>query len=71
LIDYWCGIMKCSLYENEIRNYILDFNHLRINELHTINVCQECIDKFVKWQQKIIARLFPTNALKKRFVEHG
>ncbi|MFW9929040.1 MAG: hypothetical protein ACFFD1_06590 [Candidatus Thorarchaeota archaeon] len=61
--------MICSLCEKEILNYNIEFNHLKIDELHTFDICQECIDKIVKWQQKIFARLFPTSALKKRYGE--
>ena len=59
--------MICTLCENEILNYTFDFNHLIIDESHSLDICQDCIDKFVNWQQKIFARLFPTSALKKRF----
>ena len=59
--------MKCSLCENEIMNYTLDFNQLKIDESHTIEICQECIDKFIKWQQKKFVTLFPTSSLKRNF----
>jgi hypothetical protein len=38
-----------------------------IDENHEADICQQCIDKFFKWQQGVYARLFPTSAAKKRF----
>ncbi|MEX2680334.1 MAG: hypothetical protein Q6373_001930 [Candidatus Sigynarchaeota archaeon] len=58
--------MKCSLYEKEIADYSADFNHLMIDEQHSADICSGCIEKFVKWQGKKIAVLFPTKAMKKR-----
>jgi hypothetical protein len=40
---------------------------LKIDEQHAADICQKCIDKFVKWQGAIYADLFPTKAMKKRF----
>lgn len=31
------------------------------------DICQECIDKFLKGEGSICAKLFPTKAMKKRF----
>ena len=59
--------MNCSLCENEIINYSANFNQLIIDEYHTYEICQKCIDKIIKWQQKNITDLFPTSALKKRY----
>ena len=59
--------MKCELCKKEISKYNTTFNHLVIDESQAVDICQECIDKFIKWQGKIISVLFPTNALKKRF----
>jgi len=59
--------MKCKICENEIDNYTAEFNHLVIDESHEMDICQACVDKIVKWQGKIIATLFPTKALKKRY----
>ncbi|VVB75725.1 Uncharacterised protein [Candidatus Tiddalikarchaeum anstoanum] len=61
--------MKCSLCEKEIIKYDAEFNHLTIDEQHAVDICPECIDKFVKWHSKIIATLFPTKALKKKYSE--
>ena len=58
--------MKCSLCRKEIENYSREFNHLEIDELNSVEICQECIDKFIKWQGKIFAKLFPTRTLKKK-----
>ncbi|MFA5333384.1 MAG: hypothetical protein WC376_02730 [Candidatus Nanoarchaeia archaeon] len=59
--------MKCDLCRNNIEKYNPNFNHFVIDETHSINVCPKCIDKFIKWQSQILATLFPTTALKKRF----
>ena len=57
--------MKCTLCETTITNYNSSFNHLKIDETHSIEICQECITKFVKWQQSTYAHLFPTKSSKK------
>lgn len=59
--------MKCTLCNEPIDNYNLAFHHLKIDEQHAADICQKCIDKFVKWQGAIYADLFPTKAMKKRF----
>lgn len=59
--------MKCTLCGRPIQNYDAICNHLEIDEAHAADICTECIDKFVKWQQGKYARLFPTSAMKKRF----
>ena len=61
--------MKCSLCENEIQNYTKEFNQLVIDESHIYKLCQDCIDKFMKWQGKKFSNLFPTNLMKKRLKE--
>ena len=57
------------LCNKPIQNYDSTSHHLKIDESHEVDICQECIDKFVKWQGSIISRLFPTKALKKRYGE--
>ena len=32
-----------------------------------VDICQDRIEKFIKWQGSIFAKLFPTKAMKKRF----
>ena len=59
--------MNCSLCEKKITNYNATFNHLIIDTSHAVDICSDCVDKFVKWQGKNYSILFPTNALKKRF----
>jgi hypothetical protein len=58
--------MKCNLCLAEIKNYDPAFNHFEINESHSAEICQGCIDKLAKWQQGIYAGLFPTKSSKKR-----
>ena len=57
--------MKCKLCKKNIENYNLKFNHLKIDEINSIEICSGCIDKFLKWQQEIFANLFPTKIAKK------
>ena len=59
--------MNCTLCKKQIINYNSAFNHLKIDETHSVNICSDCIDKFDKWRQKIYAKLFPTKAVKKRY----
>ncbi len=59
--------INCYLCEKPIANYTSPSHHLRIDEHHEFYICSECIDKFVKWQRGILAKLFPTKAAKKRF----
>lgn len=59
--------MKCTICNEEIQKYNLDFNNLKIDEFKSVDICQDCIDKFVKWQQKLFVKIYPTSALKKRF----
>lgn len=57
--------MKCLLCDKPIEGYNAKFNQLKIDESHSVDVCLDCIDKFLKWQQSIFATLFPTKTAKK------
>jgi hypothetical protein len=59
--------MICKLCDHEIKNYNAALHHLVLDEKHDVDICQECVDKLINWQGSIIARLFPTKMLKKRF----
>jgi hypothetical protein len=59
--------MKCELCKKPIEKYNPTLNNLKIDENCNVDLCQDCIDKFMKWQQGIYARLFPTKTMKKRF----
>jgi hypothetical protein len=59
--------MKCHLCNQEIKNYNPAFHRLKIDETHSVDVCSDCVDKFVKWQGNVISNLFPTKTLKKRY----
>jgi beta-galactosidase GanA len=59
--------MKCILCEKTIDNYSPEFHHFTVDEEHSAEICGECTGKFLKWQGKRYALLFPTNAMKKRF----
>ncbi len=59
--------MKCKLCEKPIHNYKAEFHHFKIDEHHSADICSECIEKFSKWQQSILANLFPPKTAKKRF----
>jgi hypothetical protein len=59
--------MKCILCGRDIGNYNAEFNRLRIDESRGADICEDCIDRFAKWQGSKIVRMFPTRALKKRY----
>jgi hypothetical protein len=64
-----CGsqAMNCKLCDRPIGKYDPAFHRLEIDEAHAADFCPDCIEKFVKWQRGIFARLFPTAAVKKRY----
>lgn len=57
---------NCLLCKKSIIDYKPDFNHLKIDDLNSADICLDCINKFRKWQQRILTNLFPTKAAKKR-----
>ena len=57
--------MKCTLCKKDINNYTIEFNHLKIDETNSIDICQDCLEKLVNWQKTNYAKLFPTKTLKK------
>ncbi len=59
--------MRCVLCDKSIENYRPEFHSLRIDEHRTVDICDECTRKFVKWHGEKLARLFPTRAMKKMF----
>ncbi len=59
--------MKCVLCGKEITDYDPEFNHLKVDETREVDICRGCLDKIGKWQGKIMAKLFPTKAMKRRF----
>lgn len=58
--------MECTLCKKTIENYNSAFNHLKIDESLEVEICPNCVDKFIKWQQGVYADLFPTKMAKKR-----
>jgi len=59
--------MDCAICKKPIEKYDKSFNHLIIDESCAVDLCQNCIDKFLNWQGELFARLYPTSAMKKRF----
>jgi hypothetical protein len=59
--------MDCALCKKPILDYHPELNHLEIDGSHSAEICSECVDRFLKWQQTIGAKLFPTKAAKKRY----
>ncbi len=57
----------CKLCENEISNYNVKFNHLKIDESCERDICSNCVEKIMNLEQRIYADLFPTKFAKKRF----
>ncbi len=63
--------MRCILCEKEIENYSAQFNRLEIESDRAVDICNDCVDRFIKWQGKKFAALFPTKVMKKRFATKG
>jgi hypothetical protein len=59
--------MDCGLCKKPIQNYRPELSRLELGEGLTADVCPDCVDRFMKWQQGIFAKLFPTKAAKKRY----
>ncbi|MFW9905434.1 MAG: hypothetical protein ACFFFH_13925 [Candidatus Thorarchaeota archaeon] len=59
--------MECTLCKEQIKKYTPEFNQLAINESLNVHVCHSCVNKFVKWQQRKFAKLFPTKRAKQLF----
>lgn len=60
-------IMNCTLCQKEITKYDTFYHHLPIDENHSADICEACIEAFTKWQQQKYAVLFPTKAVKKMY----
>jgi hypothetical protein len=61
--------MNCALCKKPIKDYHPEFNRLMIDDSESADICLECVDKFLKWQQGVFADLFPTKAAKKRYAK--
>jgi hypothetical protein len=59
--------ITCTLCKKSITGYQPIFNDFKIDETNIVHICQDCIDKFMKWQGSNFAKLFPTSSMKKRF----
>lgn len=61
--------MKCALCRQEIAEYHSSVNRLPLQEGRSADLCEACIDLFLKWQQEKFAKLFPTSLAKKRYAK--
>jgi hypothetical protein len=59
--------MNCKLCDRPIVGYDPAFHRLVLEEARAAAVCPDCIEKFLKWQRGVFARLFPTTAVKRRY----
>jgi hypothetical protein len=59
--------VKCELCKKDIEKYNPIFNNFKIDESHDADICEDCIKKFFNWQGELYSKLFPTDAMKKRF----
>lgn len=59
--------MICKICEKKIERYDPAFNSLKIDDTQSADICLDCIHKIISWQGGIIAKLFPTKTMKKRF----
>lgn len=55
--------MICHLCNKTIEKYDPVFNKLVLSEI-SVDICNDCIDKFLKWQQGKFAKMFPTKTIK-------
>lgn len=56
--------MKCELCKKEINNFNPKLNQLQLEE-NIVNICSNCTDKILEWQQNIFKELFPRKSNKK------
>jgi hypothetical protein len=59
--------MDCVLCGNEIVDHHPQLNTFRIDEGTEVEVCNDCIHKFLLWQGERFSKLFPTRAAKRRY----
>ncbi len=59
--------MNCIICKKPIMEYKKELNNLKLDGSASADICLDCSDKFLKWQQEIFAKLFPTKAAKNRF----
>ncbi|MFH2021013.1 MAG: hypothetical protein ABIJ34_06360 [archaeon] len=57
----------CTLCKEPIIDCNPELSHLKIDEFRSADICPECLDKIIKWQQGIYTRLFPTASAKKMY----
>lgn len=57
--------MHCILCQNTIDNYSPEFNQMKLDDTKTVSFCDDCIRTFMKWQQRLFAKMYPTTYLKK------
>ena len=57
--------MTCALCKKPIDNYNPEFHCLKIDESRSVDICQNCTDKFLNWRRTIFSELFPTKSAKK------
>lgn len=56
----------CALCQRPIEPYDPSMSRLELDGGRAADLCPACIDRFLRWQQDVFARLFPTAAMKKR-----
>ena len=57
--------MECTLCGKAIEGYRPEYHLFVIDDARSAPVCPECIDKFVRWRQRVLTELFPTKAAKR------
>lgn len=58
-------MVVCVLCGKLIDKYNPVFNQLVISDSRSVDLCQNCIDKFLKWQRELLKKLFPTSVTKR------
>ncbi|PIZ56559.1 hypothetical protein COY28_00885 [Candidatus Woesearchaeota archaeon CG_4_10_14_0_2_um_filter_57_5] len=59
--------MDCALCKRPIADYDVVFNRLELDDGVAVDICASCVEKFSEWQGRLIAKMFPTKLMKKRF----
>jgi hypothetical protein len=57
--------MTCVLCKKSIDTYNAKYHQLKIDDSLSVDLCPDCISKFLDWQKDIFSTLFPTPAAKK------
>ncbi|MBN2715440.1 MAG: hypothetical protein JXX14_06265 [Deltaproteobacteria bacterium] len=58
---------ECNLCGKEIESFHENTHQLSISDTQVAYICTQCIARFIHWQQRKLAALFPTKANQRRY----